>query len=380
MDPLRLDCIRDDRGFQSLAEDWNRLARDTNPRSVFLRHEWFDAAWCWLRRSAELCIVCVRRGDELVGICPFVLRRTKRSGIPLSALEFLTIPDTQEAALLAAPADARAVADALCGYLAGGDLAWDVADLQKLQAGSVGLEALRSAAAASGFSVRVTEAGSNPGLGLRDGWEAYYGRRSRRLKKGNNHAANRIKRDGREVTIRCYDSSNREDYDRGALLETLANLSGRSWKADTGLTLDNPEPRAFIERLTAHADENGWLLAWLLSIDGTPAAMEYQLEYEGVVSGLRADYDQRYDDLSPGTLLNWRIIERLFDRDATYYSLGPGSNAYKMRWSEHDEMLFSVLVYSKSLRGRLLFGIDAVLRPAARRLRSIFRSPQSSDK
>lgn len=374
MTTLEIQCVHDDRRFEDLAAEWNRLAEQTSANSVFLRHEWFDAAWSWLRGSADLCIVCVRRRNELIGICPLVRRRTSMSGLTLSVLEFLAVPDTQEAAVLAAPADVRTVADGLFSYLAGCELAWDAVDLQKLSAGSDGFRALTAAAAAAGFPATVEESGSNPGLGLTDSWAAYYGRRSRRLKKGNNHAANRIKRGGRNVTVRCFDSSNAREYDRDALLETLIDLSAKSWKADTGLTLENPKPRAFIERLTRHAVENGWFLAWLLSIDDVPAAMEYQLEYNGVVSGLRADYDQEFDDLSPGTLLNWRIIEQLFERKATFYYLGPGSNAYKMRWAEEEEALASVFVYSKSLRSRVLHADQTVLRPAARRLRDFFTS------
>ena len=89
-------CIKDEAGFQGLADEWNRLAARTDPRSVFFRHEWFDAAWRWLNDTCDLCIVCIRRDGGLIGICPLVLRRATLSRIAVTVLEFLAVPDTQE--------------------------------------------------------------------------------------------------------------------------------------------------------------------------------------------------------------------------------------------------------------------------------------------
>ena len=138
------------------------------------------------------------------------------------------------------------------------------------------------------------------------------------MKKGNNLIVNRLKRDNKSVEIRCYDHAAADSYDLASLMKTLVSLSASSWKASTGLTLDQQGPGAFINRLSELAMRNAWLLVWVLTIDGEPAAMEYQLEFKGVVSGLRADYDSRFDGYSPGTLLNWRIIEQLFERDASF--------------------------------------------------------------
>ena len=170
------------------------------------------------------------------------------------------------------------------------------------------------------------------------------------------------------MEIRCYDFAAAGDFELASLLRTLVSLSARSWKASTGLTLENEGPGAFITRLSEHAMRNSWLLVWVLTINGEPAAMEYQLEFNGVVSGLRADYDSRFDQYSPGTLLNWKIIEQLFERDASYYSLGPGSNQYKMRWAEEQHQLNTVVLYGTSIRGRTVHAVELYIRPLVRRV------------
>ncbi len=107
--------------------------------------------------------------------------------------------------------------------------------------------------------------------------------------------------------------------------------------------------------------------------------MEYQLEFNGCVSGLRADYDSSFEKCAPGTLLNWKIIEQLFERDVSYYSLGPGSNQYKMRWAEEQHELSTVVAYGTSGRGRALHAIEMYIRPLARRIIKMLKPKEQGD-
>jgi len=360
--------VSDEVEFQSLADDWNRLANHVDPYSVFLRHEWSDASWQWLKKDdCELCIICVQRDGELIGLCPLVCHRTVRAGIGLVELKGLAVPDTQEFSLIADPANIGDVVTGLMNTLKSSRVRWDIMSLETLPVNLPATKALEDTAPGFGFGVQVVKSHENPGISLEGGWEAYYARRSRRLKNGNNLIRNRLKRDNKEVEIRCFDFAS-EGFELQSLLEILTKLSASSWKASTGLTLDNPGPGAFLTRLSEHAVTNSWFLVWLVTIDQEPAAMEYQLEFNGIISGLRADYDAKFKDYSPGTLLNWRIIERLFDRDASYYALGPGSNPYKSRWSEEGRELRDIVLYGTSIRARGLHSLETRLKPLARRL------------
>ena len=261
--------------------------------------------------------------------------------------------------------------------LSSGGIRWDVMRLVKLRSDLPVIQAMKDAAHRTGFAIQVLEGGSNPGINLVNGWSSYYSSRSRRLKKGNNLIVNRLKRDEKQIEIRCYDLATADQFDQASLIKTLVSLSASSWKANTGMTLENEGPGAFIARLSEHAMRNSWFLAWVLTIDGEPAAMEYQLEYNGVVSGLRADYDPRFEEYSPGTLLNWRIIEQLFERDVSFYSLGPGSNEYKMRWAEELRQLKTMVMYGTSMRGRAVGLIEMYLRPLARRIKKFVKGDDS---
>ena len=92
------------------------------------------------------------------------------------------------------------------------------------------------------------------------------------------------------------------------------------------------------------------------------------------VHALRADFDEACAQLSPGTYLNWKILETLFGAGLSRYYMGPGENAYKLRWSITGDPLITAHSYSPSLRGRTLSIWDLDLKPRLRRIRAVSTS------
>lgn len=360
---MNVYCIETETEFQSLVADWNRLARMTDPSSVFLRHEWFDAAWQWLKRDCQMVTLLVSNGQHLLGICPLMVRTIRCHGIRIRNLEFQDIPDTQNCNILAEPSERQEVISAVIDYLRSSVIKWDRLELRKLDSISDIVGVVKNNAERASLSVRCQEDSINPGISLEQTWDEFYSRRSRRLKKGNNHVANRLKKTGKNVSVTHLGADVLGRDDMSHVLDTITGLSSRSWKQTTGLTLDEPGPSAFIHRLTEHAHKQDWISLWLLNIDGVPVAMEYQLVYDGIISALRADYDPAFEDLSPGNYLNWKMLAQLFERGFRYYSMGPGENTYKFRWAEKLPSQLRLTLYNNTPRGRMLCALDGKLRP-----------------
>lgn len=370
---FNVEIWRDPDDFQALAQTWNALAELADPDNVFLRHEWFMAAWQWLRNETTLRLLGFRRDDRLVGIVPLMLHKTRG----VRVLSFMTVPDTQSCALIV-PADTlEPVTLALAATLRTQLTDWDELQLSHLDHTSPAVQALHGAFAQYGFRTEERAQGNNPCVRLDGGWDAYYARRSRRLKKGNNLIANILIRQGQRVELRQLGADQPLDESAMAqLLDTVKKLSANSWKSTTGFTLDQPGPQAFIRKLTTAANRLGWLSVWLLSIDGAAVAMEYQLRYRGQVHALRADYHADFAELSPGSYLNWKMLEQLFARGERCYWMGPGNNAYKQRWSEGGQMQITFVAFNTTLRGRWLALRESILRPLYHRLRALMRAPK----
>ena len=360
---IKVKTVTSDAEFAQLRARWNSLADASQTGTVFLRHEWFDAAWQWLKNEHELLILSVTRAGESIGLWPLVRRRKKQRKIGVCAIEFMAIPDTQVCDAICLPDDHETVVEALMDYLGTNRRMWDICELEKLPADSptVELLGLDRGASATVFDIQLD--GSNPQIDLSRTWPEFYATRSRRLKKGNNLVANRLKKKFDDIELRWIRARDVDESSVSEALRTTIEVSSRSWKNETGMSLDNVGPGAFIDKLTSHALEQNWLSLWILELDGRAAAVEYQLSYLGDIHALRGDFDNELSQLSPGTFMNWKILERLFDDDQECYHMGPGDNNYKLRWAENAPALCRATAYGRSARGRLLSMVERSLRP-----------------
>lgn len=354
--------------FAQLREPWNAIAAARGPRSPFLAHEWFDAAWQWCGRDAAMYLLCHYRGPRLTAVLPLVLRAVKVRGIPVRELSFLTVPDTQSCDLIVAAADAPVAVDAFARELRGRQREWDVIRLKYLADDALARSTLAPALAAQRCTLRTVTAPGNAWIALDTAWPAFYATRSRRLKKANNLAANRLQRAG-SVRIDWHAPGLPGGATVADIDAQVTAVSAASWKAETGNSLDHAGPQAFIRRLSQLAAERGWLSLWLLSLDDKPVAMEYQLVADGDVFALRSDFDRALEEVSPGTHLNRQVLERLFGRGLRRYYMGPGNNAYKHRWTESVAPVHELAVYGRSLAGRTLALWESSVKPAMNRVR-----------
>jgi CelD/BcsL family acetyltransferase involved in cellulose biosynthesis len=364
--------VTDWSAFVSLRAEWNALAAECEQPSVFLTHEWFDAAWQWKGRESTLHALCARRSGKLVGALPLVRSMRKSHSGNRRVMEFLTVPDTQLCDLLVVPGERQAVAERIASALAQSQREWDVLDFGYLPEGSVTETDLVQTFRRRRHHVAVDDAGSNPYIDLDGAWDAYYATRSRSLKKANNLAANRLGKAG-EVKIEWHEPAAVAAAQVPGLVEKLVSISGRSWKRETGNSLDNPGPQAFIRQLSELAAQRNWLSVWTLALNGSPVAMEYQLVFDGSVHALRSDFDAALGEISPGSHLNRQLMERLFCGRFRRYYMGPGENAYKLRWTNRSDALRRAAVYARTARGRLAAAVDLRVAPLARRLRATLR-------
>lgn len=363
---ITIKCVTCEKEFNTLKKEWNNLAQNIDDTCVYFRHEWVDAAWQWLRTESELYIICAYQRNTLCGVLPLVKKSLNRHFIPYIEVQFLSIPDTQRNDLISNSNHGDEIAEAIFYFLLNKNKSWDLIRLDKIAFGSSTINYFKDVADTLRLKTEVLDNGENPGITLEDSWDNFYSRRSRRLKKGNNHVANKIGASGKTLELKYFSRESIKDKGFDKLLTDIIGVSASSWKKDTGLTLDNPGPNAFIRQLTKHAYNQGWLSVWFVTLDGEPAAIEYQIDYNGYISALRADVNTKYNDLSPGTYLNWKMLIQLFNKQKKYYSMGPGNNKYKLRWAEELNKLEEIVCYNRTLKGSLFKLLELTIKPVAK--------------
>ena len=363
---LSISVITREQEFHELGSSWNELASCAGG-SIFLQHEWFDAAWEWRKETTSLFVLIVRDAERLIGILPLIKVTERRRFAAIRRLEFLTVPDTQLCDLIVAPEYADRVARLMCEELQRRCGDWDQIDLRYLPAAAAA-QALTNCLHETGYTAQLKSHSRNLFVPLESSWQTYYSTRTRSLKKANNLAANRLAKTG-SISIECLTHETATADQVRQALEHAVDISRRSWKHDTGNSLDHAAPNRFIRTLTAHALRRGWLALWLLTLDGRPIALEYQLTDGSDIYALRADFDSEFEEISPGSHLMRTLLESLFDKGLHRYYMGPGENAYKTRWTDEFEPLSMLTVYGTTARARVLRFVDEVAKPYARSLR-----------
>ncbi|MCF6261471.1 MAG: GNAT family N-acetyltransferase [Gammaproteobacteria bacterium] len=370
---LQVREVRELAGFEMLRSAWSELLEHVPGHRLFLSPQWHLAAWEWRAEDAELYCLVAEDGQDIIAILPLVRDSESKYGLKLHRLGYLTVPDTQFADMVCRRDVAPAAAEAFANHLAG-QQDWDQLQFSHLDKGSMVQEFLLPALRKQGLLASEGVADSNAWLGLSSGWEAYYATRSRRLKKGNNHVGNRLKKQFADIQL---ERVRVEEAEVNACLDKLVRVSAASWKQSTGLTLDNTGPQAFIRRLTEELAGQGQVVIWYLILDGQAVASEYQLHHEGQIYALRADYDTAFEACSPGTYLFWQILMQVCEEGGERYWMGPGDNPYKARWLENGEPLQRFTVYGYTVRGRILGLLDRHVKPLVHRLRNMKNSNKS---
>jgi CelD/BcsL family acetyltransferase involved in cellulose biosynthesis len=373
---MRVETVTTAEGFAALRDGWDDLACHAHPRSVFLRYDWFAAAWHWRQRDAELRIHVARNGDAIAAILPLI--RLRGSGRSRRICTLLTVPDTQCCDMIADAGSAIAASEAIARHLAA-RRDWDVIILDYLPAHSMIVQHFPAQLQVIHVRAVMEERGRNLYIPLESNWMAYWATRSRSVKKAANLAANRLQRTG-TTRVERLGPGVTSDADFERALAAAISISARSWKQATGNSLDRPGPGSFIRALSATARRHGWLSLWLIYLDDKPVAMEYQLIHAGNVHALRSDFDASLDHVSPGSFLFRHLIERLFDGGHRQYLMGPGDNAYKLRWSTEGHSLHRLTGYNRTPAGRIAHWLDRRAKPPLRALRDRLYGNKAEDR
>jgi len=241
---------------------------------------------------------------------------------------------------------------------------WDLLDLGPWPHSSPNAEIGRKWLGASGARWTESTASLVPVVTMPEGWDAFMESRSYLFRKSRRGVLNRMSRLG-NTEVECH----RSDAG-GDVLRTICDVSGRSWKHDEGKALTSRgESMRFFAALTEAAGRRGSLLVWILRLNGSAIAMEYNLTEDGIVYALRADYDQAYRQSSPGAFLEYHIFQRLFSEGCRAYHAGPGSDAYKLRWTEELSRNVMVTVFNRGVANQALWLTETWAIPKLRRLR-----------
>lgn len=362
---MQVHVISEYDDFVALQGVWENVLKRSRDDTIYLTHEWFRCWWLSYGQGKQLSVILIKDRDDVIGIAPFyAVKGLYRRLIPVREVRFCVNEMSPRVNFVAVRDREEVVVRSVLEYLCDRRQSWDILRLSKLHAGSFTYEVLQRVLCEKKLLARMSESYKCPYFYADGTWDAYYKDRPASLRKRMRNTLNRVTRFG-DVVIEKIEEKDRLD----AALRTIYAVSGRSWKHAVGKSLLKRKSQlAFYDHITRRMGEKGWIRVWLLKSRGRCLAFEYHLIYNGVAYPIRADFDEEYRAISPGSFLEYNIIRTLFqDSRVREYDFCGDNYRYMLNWTQLVKEHVDIAIFNKRLSSRSLGWVECGLIPLAKK-------------
>ncbi len=348
--PCTVEVVGDTAAFGALQQEWDELLQASDSACVFLTWEWLYTWWKHLAESQRLCILVVRRGNELVGVAPLGVRaRDLSRAIPFPALEFLGsgYAGSDYLDIIARKSCTADACHAISSYLANVQLPLKWTNLRHGQA----LAPLVIAGlAGKGWTSEDAKTNVCPFIPLAGAtWESYLASLGSEHRYNFNRKLRNLHRK-HEVT---FEQVRTEEQCR-EVIDVLIAQHNLRWVGRGGSNAFHTEALVAFHREWAQlALQRGWLRLYVLRLNGKPAACLYGFLYRDSFSFYQSSFDVAYTQSSVGLIAMGLAIRSAVEEGAHEYDLLHGDEAYKSHWSSHSRDLGRVEAYPPGAAGTL---------------------------
>jgi CelD/BcsL family acetyltransferase involved in cellulose biosynthesis len=356
----RVETVDNYADFKALRKDWNCLARNQSDIYPFICFEWFDLWFRSFLKNAQLHIYVLKNNQKICAILPLI----KCEGLIGRVIKLGVNDDSCKIDMISDGLD-------YCGYIE-----TCVCELMKENWLMVYLEDLLKRGESSQFISSCLGRNQHSFIGdkrcVREsvvintamGWENLRSNLPKKFIKNIKHQRNRLTKSGDVKIVRF---SGAEELSIG--LDCIEEISSNSWQGEKGTGIfSEKEKRMFYAGLADFASRQDWLSIWVLFFDNIPIAYEYHLTIESVDYALKAEYNRKYAELSPGAVLDAHVVEQLAHGSTKKYDLLGFKEPYKMRWSLQTEKYIRIYVFKRNIIGTIWHFVDFTLRSRLKRV------------
>ncbi len=330
----------------SLEPVWNELLAASGSDTVFLTHEWMDSYWKHFIGRRDPFVLVLENGRDVVGLAPMAVNRTGflrgvefLGGYHADYQDVILLPEYREEGL-------RTFLDDLSPARNG----WDLIDMRKIRDNSPNLPFLGALCSRDREGSVLARHDVAPFLGIRESWNEYVGRLSRKMMKDTERQTRRLGRLGELVIDEARTPG---EIDRLLVLYHRQKGNRRYSGNVARDSLGTGEGKSFLRDIAQKAYKNGWLNLSYLALESLsePLAISVSFRYRGTFLYWLPSINSRYLSYAPGRVLLLSLLRDSFDRGLEVFDFLCGAEPYKYRWLTEDRSLYRVSIYADSLRG-----------------------------
>ncbi len=182
-------------------------------------------------------------------------------------------------------------------------------------------------------------------------YEKYLENLGKRSRKSLDYSTRRLQREY-NVALRSFENTS----DLNEFLDDAISVSRRTYQWNLlGLGLRDRED---LYRRLYFAATQGWFRSYLLYCDNVPVAFMLGYQYQDCYYYLDVGYDVDWSKWSVGSVLQLEVLRDLYEREdcPKLFDFSTGYGDHKARFGNHEEEEINLLLLTRTLKNRLLFG------------------------
>ena len=292
----KIDILNDASQFRDMRDEWNYLLSRSITDTIFLTWEWLFAWWTVFGKNGRLFIITVRNIDnELIGLAPLFLRKTKYYKFPIIELTLIGIGHSDRQDFIVSK-ESSGVTNALISEIYKKKQLWDILRIEQIFKKS----ALQCCSGLGDFPAEVEMASLCPYVTVAGDWEAFYKSLRKKFKKDIRHKINKLKKLGKwEFKVKSNNIGINE------VTSLMYNVEMNSRKIISGTAfMQIKGNRDFIGKFIQLSNQRGWFDLSVISLANKPIAYLFGFIYKNKYYAYNMAYDKRY------YLVSWKIIDK----------------------------------------------------------------------
>jgi CelD/BcsL family acetyltransferase involved in cellulose biosynthesis len=351
-------CFRDLRTpaeVEALAAEWDALVTSSRRPSPLLLAGWVAR---WLEEFGEQfdpCITVATRGARLVGIAPFVVRRSTRIA------HFAGAHESSLADLQLAPGEGRATAEGLLGPL-------ERSGASSLNAYGVPGDSVLMRAA--GKHLRCIPRAGAPVLEMPDGWEAAYNRRTSKRRRSEDRRDERRLRALGSVEIAF-------SHDAAGVAEAIGaalDLHRRRWQGrPDGSSFGVAKRAGFFRAAVTQLAAEGRYGVCLVRLDGRAISFASWFRIGETIYGHCTAFDPEFADVAPGQIAQRHGMSAAAEQGAKRLEFLGDADEYKRRFADRIDPMHQCVGLARGLSGHVQVARTVAAIEARKRLKKYDR-------
>ena len=342
---MRLEIFDSLSSCSHLKGSWNAFANECS-HDISLTFEWHQALAASQSPAANLKILWVYQGGELIAILPLCRSWRRRRWVPLRTLSPLGAIYCAHDSLLIRSPSLLSLAEIL-ETVTSSVGRWDAFSFGVSDDTNV-YSQLEFADQFPARNIEWIQGKSSPYLALNGTLEDFTAKLGTKMRTNIRARLKRIQDAGSLELVVITEQADVHDA-----FDAIRQIEIKSWKQSAGTSITaNPAQVRFYEELMRGLAASGLLRVYLLHLDGHPVAHDLGFVYKNRFFSGKTSFTEDIRPLQPGFVLRWLIIKDLFEHEISEHDFMGESEPYKLQWTRTVRHHRDVLLYRNGAVGQ----------------------------